>query len=169
MTSNTKSSSDPKSKSKSKSKAKFPAGSNHARCDDSVVSSDDSDSDHELDDSDLDRCHVDEPAPATHYDDQGKFKPKQWSAGIIERDPLKRARDLVRLFRSSGQRREGFQTYIREGNERSWFPPKINEDGTCSTDLLPQLQLLRDVKTRWDSVYMMLRCLRELRPVSLSQ
>ena len=85
MMSNTKSSSDPKSKSKSK----FPAGSNHAHCDDSVVSSDDSDSDHELDDSDLDRCHVDEPAPATYYDDQGKFKPKQWSAGIIERDPLK--------------------------------------------------------------------------------
>jgi len=167
MTSNTKSSSNPKSKSKSK--AKFPAGSNHACCDNSVVSSDDSDSDYELDDSDLDWCYVNELAPATHYNDQGKFKPKQWSVGIIECDPLKHAQDLVWLFCSSGQHRDGFQIYIREGNEHSWFPPKINKDGTCSMDPLPQLQLLRDVKTRWDSVYMMLRHLQELRPVSLSQ
>ena len=108
--SNTKSSSDPKSKSKSKSKAKakFPAGSNHARCDNSIVSSDDSNSDHEPDDSDLNWRHVNEPALATHYDDQGKFKPKQWSVGIIEHDPLKCAWDLIRLFHSSGQHRDGF-------------------------------------------------------------
>ena len=166
--SNTKSSSNPKSKSKSKAKAKFPTGSNHVCLNDSFVSSDDSDSDHELDDSDLDWCHVDELAPVTYYDDQGKFKPKQWSAGIIEHDPLKCAQDLVQLFRSSGQCREGFQTYIREGNECGWFPPKINKDGTHSTDPLPQLQLLRDVKTRWDLVYMMLWHLQELRLVSLS-
>ena len=31
------------------------------------------------------------------------------------------------------------------------------------------LQLLRDVKTRWDLVYTMLERLRQLRPVSLFQ
>jgi hypothetical protein len=34
---------------------------------------------------------------------------------------------------------------------------------------VPMLQPLRDVKTRWDSVYMMVRRLRALQPVSSSQ
>jgi hypothetical protein len=39
-------------------------------------------------------------------------------------------------------------------------------DGKRVVVQVPELQPLRDVKTRWDSVYLMLRRLRQLRPVS---
>jgi hypothetical protein len=39
-------------------------------------------------------------------------------------------------------------------------------DGKRVVVQVPELQPLRDVKTRWDSVYMMLQRLRQLRPVS---
>jgi hypothetical protein len=58
----------------------------------------------------------------------------------------------VRVLRSSSSRRDAFDQHIRDGNEKGWFD-------------VGQLQLLRDVKTRWDSVYYMLRRLRELQPV----
>jgi hypothetical protein len=72
----------------------------------------------------------------------------------VKRDPVALGRNIVRLLRSSGQRRETFDQLIRDGNKSGWFETKV-----------PELQLLRDVKTRWDSVYLMLRRLRELRPV----
>jgi hypothetical protein len=58
------------------------------------------------------------------------------------------------MLRSSGQRRDSFEQLIRDGNNNGWFGETVE-----------QLQLLRDVKTRWDSVYFMLRRLRELRLV----
>jgi hypothetical protein len=70
----------------------------------------------------------------------------------IDRDPIALGRNIVRAIRNSGQRREAFQKHITEGNERKWFE-------------VPQLQLLRDVKTRWDSVYSMISRLRALKPV----
>lgn len=76
-------------------------------------------------------------------------------------DPIKQARTIVRALRASDGRRKGFLQTIRSGNDMGWF--KVNE----KVLKLPELQLLRDVKTRWDSVYHMLRRLRELRPVSL--
>jgi hypothetical protein len=72
----------------------------------------------------------------------------------IKRDPVALGRNIVRVLRSSGQRRDAFDQLIRDGNEKGWFT-------------VEQLQLLRDVKTRWDSIYFMLRRLRELQPVSL--
>jgi hypothetical protein len=92
------------------------------------------------------------------YDDGNR-----WAAGI-KRDPLRRARRVVRLLRSSDQRREGFRRFIQDGNQRDWFTTK---DGhKCVIVQVPELQPLRDVKTRWDSVYMMLERLRQLQPVS---
>jgi len=70
----------------------------------------------------------------------------------VKRDPVALGRNIVRAFRSSGQRRDAFNEIIRDGNSKGWFTVK-------------ELQLLRDVKTRWDSVYNMLRRLRELQPV----
>jgi len=72
----------------------------------------------------------------------------------IRHDPVALGRNIVRVLRSSGQRRNAFNEILRDGNTKGWFNVK-------------ELQLLRDVKTRWDSVYSMLRRLRELRPVSL--
>ena len=76
-----------------------------------------------------------------------------------DRDPIARARNIVCVLCSSGQRRDAFQNLIQDGNVRGWF----QVDGE-SVQLRP-LQLLRDVKTRWDSVYFMIKRLRELRPV----
>jgi len=101
------------------------------------------------------------------YDDQGNSNLRRWFSGL-KHDPLKRARRIIRLIRSSDQRRQGFQDYIKDGNERGWFVAK-GEDGDRTTIPVPQVELLRDVKTRWDSVYLMLQRLRQLRPVSLSQ
>jgi hypothetical protein len=71
----------------------------------------------------------------------------------VSRDPIALGRNIIRTFRSSGQCHDSFIEAIRDGNAKGYF--KIKE-----------LQLLRDVKTRWDSVYLMLLRLRELQPVS---
>ena len=54
------------------------------------------------------------------------------------------------------------------GNNKQWFTT-TDEAGNSIPDTLPCLELLRDVKTRWDSVYLMLHRLRELRQVGSSQ
>jgi hypothetical protein len=134
-----------------------PIDSNYAR-----------DSDDESGDDDIDRfdpIHEFEESELAHfYDDEDNSTLKEWFAGI-KRDPLRRARRVIRLLRSSDQRREGFRAFIRDGNQRRWFTTK-NNDGKRITVQVPELQPLRDVKTRWDSVYMMLQRLRQLRPVS---
>jgi hypothetical protein len=138
------------------------------RCD----SLDDSDDDSDDDDSDDDDPNDDDGdfndvaklVLPECYDDRGNPKLRRWFTGI-QRDPLRRARNVVRLLRSSDQRKEGFRDFINDGNQRGWFIGK-DKDGNRTTIHIPQLELLRDVKTRWDSVYMMLQRLRRLRPVS---
>ena len=80
---------------------------------------------------------------------------------IIKRDPIARARNIVRTICSSGLCRDPFSSIIKDGNAKQWFvhgdPPKVFK--------VPELELLRDVKTRWDSVYHMLRRLHQLQPV----
>jgi hypothetical protein len=80
----------------------------------------------------------------------------------VKRDPVALGRNIVRSLRSSGQRRDTFDDTIKDGNAKRWFqsgdPPEYVK--------LRPLQLLRDVKTRWDSVYFMIKRLRYLRPVS---
>ena len=113
--------------------------------------------DDELDDDDVDLDDDDFPElklDGDHYHDGGNSNLKDFFAGV-KRDPLRRARRLVRLLRSSDSRRQGFQNFIRLGNQQKWYS-------------VPEKQLLRDVKTRWDSVYAMLERLRELRLVSSS-
>ena len=77
---------------------------------------------------------------------------------------IAQARAVVRAIRGSGSCRDAFDEVIKDGNAKGWFkegrPPKIVK--------VKQLQLLRDVCTRWDSVYKMLTRLRDLRPVWLS-
>jgi len=101
------------------------------------------------------------------YNDQGNSNLRRWFSGL-KHDPLKHAQRIIRLIRSSDQCRQGFQDYIKDGNKRSWFVAK-GKDGDRTTIPVLQVELLRDMKTRWDSVYLMLQRLRQLRPVSLSQ
>ena len=78
-----------------------------------------------------------------------------------ESNPIEHAHKVVQAIRLSGKRREAFDEIIRLGNSKGWFkvgnPPK--------TVMLKELQLLRDVRTHWDSVFLMLNRLCEMRPV----
>ena len=119
------------------------------------------DSGDESDDNDLD-LNLNHDFDQLELDDI--LRDREWSEGI-KRDPLRCARRIIRLLRSSDQRREGLRKFIQDGNQRRWFTMKEN-DGKRVVVQVPELQPLRDVKTRWDSVYLMLRRLRQLRPVS---
>ena len=79
----------------------------------------------------------------------------------VASDPIALARAVVRTIRGSGARRDYFQETINKGNEKGWFKQgKLPE-----TIKLKPLELLRDVRTRWDSVFYMLHRLHEMRPV----
>lgn len=71
------------------------------------------------------------------------------------------ARSVVGAIRGSGMRRDTFKDIIKNGNANKWF---MDPEGSDVVEL-KELELLRDVRTRWDSVYQMLSRLRELRPV----
>lgn len=94
-----------------------------------------------------------EPPPHTHHTNQSY-------ADTVTRDPIALGRAVVQVIQASGTRREAFDDVIERGNEKKWF-----KDGEMTIKVKP-LQLLRDVCTRWDSVYYMINRLRELWPVS---
>jgi hypothetical protein len=116
---------------------------------------DDINPDKDIDELQLDGCY-------NNFDDSNL---NEWFTGI-KHDPLRWARRVIRLLCSSDQRREGFRLFIQDRNKRNWFYGK--ESSKHFPVQVPELQLLRDVKTRWDSVYLMLLRLRLLRPVSSS-
>ncbi len=64
-----------------------------------------------------------------------------WYRGL-KRDPIKCACRIVRIMRSSDQRRQAFKNVINTGNDSGWFMSHDNE-----VIELPDLELLRDVKT----------------------
>jgi hypothetical protein len=68
-------------------------------------------------------------------------KVRAWYIGL-KRDPIKRARRIVRIVRSSDQRKQAFKKVINTGNHSGWFRSHDNE-----VIELPDLELLRDVKT----------------------
>jgi hypothetical protein len=82
---------------------------------------------------------------------------------VVPSNPIALARSVVGAIQASGMRRDAFDDLITNGNAKGWFrqgqPPRVVQ--------VPHLQLLRDVQTRWDSVYHMLKRLRIMRPVSL--
>lgn len=81
------------------------------------------------------------------------------SAGL-KRDPLNCARNVIRILRSSGDHRQEFEKFIIAGNKEGWLFKYVDGERTVAT--VGKLQPLRDVKTRWDLVYMMLNRLRAL-------
>ena len=80
----------------------------------------------------------------------------------ITRDPIALCRSAIRAIQASGQRRDQFEETIVDGNNRNWFR---DPDNASKDYKVPHLQLLRDIKTRWDSVYYMIRRFRQCRPV----
>jgi len=115
-------------------------------------------------DDDYQDFKLDLPPCYSHRDSSGL---QAWVEGI-KHDPLRHAQRVIRLLRSSDEHRRGFLELIQNGNKHGWFDMK-DKDGKRIAGNVPELQLLRDVKTRWDSVYMMLMHLRVLRPVSSSR
>lgn len=89
-----------------------------------------------------------------------------WNSQTYEqalvRNPLILIRKLVRGIRASGERRDAFRDSIRDGiKDRTFIDP---ENGMVVTSL-PEVELLRDVPTRWDSTYQMITRAKILRPV----
>jgi hypothetical protein len=90
------------------SKLKVPIESSPMIRDDSKDESDfdEVDPEYDIDELDLADC----------YDGCDDSNFEGWVAGI-KRDPLGRARRIIRLLHSSNLRREGFRKFIQDGNE----------------------------------------------------
>ena len=93
--------------------------------------------------------------------DEGRGFGQSFEAACAQ-DPITRIRKIVMAIRASGQRRDALTIWIETGNKSGLFvmngkPVQIQAK-----------QLLRDVRTRWDSTYQMLKRSIEMRLVSLS-
>lgn len=74
-------------------------------------------------------------------------------------DPINLSRKVARTVRLTDHRRVEFDDMITNGNKKGWF---VVEGDVVQVS---QLQLLLDVRTRWDSTFIMLKRLIELQPV----
>ena len=92
--------------------------------------------------------------------DEGRGFGQTFEAACAQ-DPIDRLRKIVMTIRASGQRRDAFNAWIDTGNMSGLFV--INN---CPVEIEPN-QLLRDVVTRWDSTYQMIKRCIEMRLVSL--
>lgn len=104
--------------------------------------------------ADFDEC------PQAWRNSAGHLIAKAEYVEAVRDGPIAHGRDIVRAIRSSGQRRANFKQAIISGNEQEWFVDE--ETGIVK---LPVVELLRDVKTRWDSSYYMINRLRTLQQV----
>ncbi|KAF8149540.1 hypothetical protein B0H34DRAFT_667783 [Crassisporium funariophilum] len=84
--------------------------------------------------------------------DDGREERELYQAAL-EANPIGKARAIVAAMRASGQRREDLREVIDQGNK----------DG-CWAEVIPLVQLLRDVETRWSSLLAMIKCVIELYP-----
>jgi hypothetical protein len=133
----------------------------------SNIEDDDDEDDDEDDDGDNDNYGTHSFArdiPELTLDDEqlDKLDDKTWDFyRHLKSDPIKRARRIVRILRSSDERRQAFKKVIENGNRSGWF---VSQNKVIQ---IRDLELLRDVKTRWDSVYRMIERLLQLRLVSV--
>jgi hypothetical protein len=105
------------------------------------------------DDEDSDSSESDDDPPA---DQRGRT---QTFESAVLSDPIGRCRKLVVKLRSSGQIRDEFNNWVKTGNEKNLFKIK------GKAIKLPHKEFLRDVRTRWDSTYQMIKRCIEMRPV----
>ncbi|KAF9231412.1 hypothetical protein BU15DRAFT_7981, partial [Melanogaster broomeanus] len=95
--------------------------------------------------------------PQTWRNLAGKVIDRDSYVDSVHTDPIGCGRDVVYTIHSSGQHRIAFQQTILSGNEQERF---VNDTGDIVK--LPVVQLLRDVRTRWDSTYYMINHMRAL-------
>lgn len=94
-----------------------------------------------------------------HIDDENESN--QAYSDALASDPVARCRSLVTTCRASGQRREELMNMIKEGNTSNAWGKEDEEDIR-----LREVQLLRDVDTRWSSTFLMIDRVLELYPAS---
>jgi hypothetical protein len=80
---------------------------------------------------------------------------KQTFEEAAKQDPIALGGAVVWSIHASGQRCQNFEETIKDGNVKHWFGTNLEGEFI----VVPFLQLLQDVKTRWDSVYSMMSCL----------
>ena len=115
---------------------------NDSESEDSTGTDDDDNDDGDSDSGSKDDADTNIPLPrkgATTYED------------ACNADLITRCRKVSRTVRSSGQRRDDLDELIMKGNIKGWF--KVDRE----TVQVPMLQLLLDVRTRWDSTFIMLK------------
>ena len=114
---------------------------------------------------DADEAYSDsETEPATESSDSDAPQVAMRAIRVTKKSgPIRRARKTVAFIRKSGQRRDQFLEIIAQGNTDSKWTNAEEKNVTLAVVIV-----LPDVKTRWDSVFYMLRRLRYLRQVSQS-
>jgi hypothetical protein len=83
---------------------------------------------------------------------------------VPTRSLVEHARSFVQMIQQSRMRRDGFRDAIKNGNANKWFTD-LEGSKVVTVVVVEELELLCDVRTRWDSVYQMLSRLQKLRPV----
>jgi hypothetical protein len=78
-------------------------------------------------------------------------------------NPIGAAHAVVRSIQASGTCRDAFNSIVKNSIMDGWFKDSQPSEATT----VGHVQLLRDVRTRWDSMYYMLERLRKMRPVRL--
>ena len=107
------------------------------------------------------KCIIDGISQAKHSEDWvAPTQPTQPTtySNALACNIISHSRTVVQVIWGSGMRRDAFEELIVNSNSKGWFkggqPPENFQ--------LNQLQLLWDVRSRWDSVHLMLNRLREL-------
>jgi len=85
---------------------------------------------------------------------------KTASLEALAKDPVTLGHDIVHIIHASGQHHKGFCDTIINGNVNQWYMGNPTQ--------VPVVELLHDVKTRWDLIYFMINQLRAVRLVGFS-
>lgn len=108
-----------------------------------------------------------EPATPTDHSDDDQLNFLRPVRTTRKSGPIHRARKTVGFIRKSGLRRDRLVDIIGDGNAKQlWMELRVVGNAVEKVVIvLKPVMLLPDVKTRWDSLFYMLRRLRYLREV----
>ncbi|KIK75625.1 hypothetical protein PAXRUDRAFT_172228 [Paxillus rubicundulus Ve08.2h10] len=84
----------------------------------------------------------------------GVFPDKDKHKAYVEAvrlDPITMGHDIVQVIQVSSLRHDEFLDTVKTGNMKNWFKGPMGE-----AEQVPKLELLHDVRMRWDSTYAMI-------------